>query len=704
MVEKESATFFIEYLSLQKWFRWVGPVLRVEREKNPQANLVLNIFDASPLGLFLVSVLSRWQGISVRKMNFQITDGLDEQGVSIQFRLLYEDLAELQRSISRDPVFQKFIHEADPAGRLREYLLKSPVCAYDYQGAGRFGQAWHALTLIQVSRWFAAKQGVNDSIVLFLHDRPWMKQLKLYAERSGVSVLSSGTAPKTGSRFKKYARLLTKIKGRTIRALIRYAVKSRIAGTKDQIPFVPYPRMAVEYWGNLNLAKPECHSDLFFLKRSALENRDVLLLFNSMLDPVDETKWQLLNLENISALALSVQASLIDSSFVPVFSQKPKNSRISHFNVNSQENPEIISLSRDADEYLDCKTYWRNLFSQFNIKLTTSWYKYDAQHMAIADALKELGGIATLYQRAYESNPSAATMASTDVLFGFSPQSGLIEQESLSNFSYYVSVGYIGDYRFSFLREKAQGIRSELRKNGARRILAFYDENTLDDGRWFTGHQFTRDNYAFLLNQFLRESDLGLILKPKRPDSLKSRLGPVARLLEEAQATGRCYIYREERSYGSFPPAAAGLGADIAIHEALSAGTAGIESALAGVPTLLLDRDGWPKSPLYKLGKGRIVFTSWPEIWQACLNFWQRPEDFRGILNWSDILNELDPFRDGRAAERLGTYLKWLLEGLKEGHDREEVMANAAARYAKQWGKDKMIEKSASKKAALSLL
>ena len=54
------------------------------------------------------------------------------------------------------------------------------------------------------------------------------------------------------------------------------------------------------------------------------------------------------------------------------------------------------------------------------------------------------------------------------------------------------------------------------------------------------------------------------------------------------------------------------------------------------------------------------------------------------------MLDELDPFRDGRAAERMGTYVHWLMEGFKAGHNREVVMAEAAERYCAAWGRDKV--------------
>jgi hypothetical protein len=92
---------------------------------------------------------------------------------------------------------------------------------------------------------------------------------------------------------------------------------------------------------------------------------------------------------------------------------------------------------------------------------------------------------------------------------------------------------------------------------------------------------------------------------------------------------------------------------------------------------------------MYELGVGRVVFQSWPELWEAlCVG---RKHGFQsGLGDWSPMLNRLDPFRDGRAAERLGTYLDWLLSGLNNGLTREKTMADAAERYCHLWGHDKV--------------
>ena len=53
-------------------------------------------------------------------------------------------------------------------------------------------------------------------------------------------------------------------------------------------------------------------------------------------------------------------------------------------------------------------------------------------------------------------------------------------------------------------------------------------------------------------------------------------------------------------------------------------------------------------------------------------------------------MDELGPFRDGLAAQRIGKYIYGLLlQGYEQGLDKESIMKNTAARYRKEWGDDK---------------
>jgi len=67
------------------------------------------------------------------------------------------------------------------------------------------------------------------------------------------------------------------------------------------------------------------------------------------------------------------------------------------------------------------------------------------------------------------------------------------------------------------------------------------------------------------------------------------------------------------------------------------------------------------------------------------------PNSIKGFGDWSSIIDDFDPFRDGKSAYRIGTYLHWLNQGLSQGLDKETVMLNCAARYREEWGDDKVI-------------
>ena len=61
------------------------------------------------------------------------------------------------------------------------------------------------------------------------------------------------------------------------------------------------------------------------------------------------------------------------------------------------------------------------------------------------------------------------------------------------------------------------------------------------------------------------------------------------------------------------------------------------------------------------------------------------------IGDWSPIIDDLDPFRDGKAVYRMNAFLNYLLEGFKQDLARDDALQMAAERYASDWGDDKVI-------------
>lgn len=680
--------FFIESLALGSWFFTVLPhMLR----KRPEICYVL---EASSLTMRVARGCARLLKIKIERFKFRYTDIHDEQGVAVGRKIFHYDLAEVQSQILAKPAFHA-LEKADLLnGRLRTFLAKKIVGGslhFDRESLVR------ALFLVQVLKWqLRRNRTINGETVLILEKRLWSQEIEQYAKSHGIRVMSILPNPSQ----KRLRQWLGRLPG--MRGLIRlyfwykqrryYPSSSAKKGTSTP-PINPQAqiKLAVEYYGQLNLNQPSCYSDLFFWQQSRFCSQNLLLTFNLAKDPLDQDKLVALQTHGISAVALSQGAR--GCAEAPLFlstSRKGYYERSNSWFVSLSKNKETRWLTEQIYEYWNQQKYWEDLFASYNVRMYLTWFKHGAQHCSIAEVLKSLNGITAAYQRSYEEIPAVGLATAADIEFAFSPAHAEVERLSGSVIPYHVVVGYLGDHRLPLLKEKAAHLRKLLKECGAERIVAFCDENTLPDSRWHKGHEFTQRNYAFLLNKVLSEPWFGLVIKPKAPTTIRQRLGPVAEVMECAERTGRCYVYGEGAIHSIHPPALAALSADLTIHEHLYAATAGMESALAGVPTLLMDHDNWQFSSLYRLGLGRVIFTDWDSMWEACCEHWRTPRGIPGFGDWAPVLDELDPLRDGRAAERMGTYLQWLVEGLEEGLDRELVMARAAERYCECWGNDKV--------------
>ena len=715
----DSPVYFVENLTLQVWILSVWPRLFRHRQRDGRRATRCYVIDGSRLAMLVAKALAWIAGATVERLVFRFADVRDETGMVSWLRLLYLDLADVQQDATREPVFQELAQALPRHDRLPRFLAKKLVGSISVNRQ----TTWRAVYLIQVCAWKAKREGLDGGATLVLERRPWLNAIVRYASVHGVTVIPVRAGPNIRAALRR--RLTPEILD--VLRYVRYRVswstlwrferrgsstpRSAISSNGQVAPpgrlegGAPEskPCVGVAYYGQLNLSHPERHSELFFWHGSSLRGEDVLVMFGSPSDPLDLEKWAELREHGMGAVVLHPGATTIPDA--PIITHPRAAGQKAHGGtLISHKGPEAAWLREQISDYHASQAYWSDVFARQNVKVYVTWYKNESANFPIAEALQELGGVTAVYQRSYEPHPSPNAAVGVDISFSFSQEAAEVERRSNSLIRYQVTAGYPGDHRFPLLRELAQTTRDKLQGSGARRILAYFDENTIDDGRWLNGHHFTRENYAFLLEKLLDVPWLGLVIKPKTPQTLRRRLGPVAEMLEHAEATGRCYIYEGGGAIqGWYPPAAAALAADVAVHN-LCARTAGIEAALAGVPTVLIDREGWSLGPLYQRSVAPQVFTDWEGLWEACDQHWSTPGGIPGFGDWSAILDGLDPFRDGRAAERVGTYIKWLIEGFQAGGDRETVMAGAAERYCALWGSDKVTEVNSALPSVPSIL
>lgn len=619
-------------------------------------------------------------GIETKPMRFRMIDVRDEKGLLLRYRISYGDLNEVQEEVLADASFNAWI-ERHGGGRLAPFLAKKAATS----SVTNHERLWRGLYFVQVCAWLLRQNAAGGEAELLIERSPWTAIVIRYAARFGLRA-REGSARNLAVNLRETATAAVGARGlgfwlRLVRAHGLSGAASVLA-RREPPPARRPARWATDYWGHLNLDQPELQSDLFYWQDSALHGAPGLLVFLTPSDPLTAERLETLRARGLDGLAAAPSAAAAPS--LPIF--RPTRAPAARAYGRLPDGPIGPWLARATRDYDKLRAFWSELFDREGVRLFTTWYKNDATHMAIADAMRDVGGVSAVYQRSYESLPTWALTCDTDVHFSYSPAQAALYRADGSRMRYHVATGFLGDHRFAALREPARLLRERLKRAGAERVIALYDEGSLDDARWHLGHERHRENYRFLLEKALSDGRLGLIVKPKGPKTLRRRLGALAPLLERAEATGRCFVFEGGTIQSSHCPAAAALAADLAVHGHLGAGTAALEAALAGTPTVMLDLEGWTLSPLYRLGVGRCVFTDWDSLWTAASEHWRRPGGVPGFGDWTPMLAELDPFRDGRAARRMGDYLAWLRDGLDAGLGRERAMSDAAERYAKAWG------------------
>ena len=138
-------------------------------------------------------------------------------------------------------------------------------------------------------------------------------------------------------------------------------------------------------------------------------------------------------------------------------------------------------------------------------------------------------------------------------------------------------------------------------------------------------------------------------------------------------------------------PAAAAVAADFPAAVDINSGA--VVSALAGCRSIHLDYVRLQDSPLsnwaklYKAGADRLVFNDPTKLWDSLNRYFDEP-GWNPTLGVADdtVLDEIDPFRDGGAGQRIGEYLRWYLQGLDDGLDLDLALGQADRRYANKWG------------------
>lgn len=345
-------------------------------------------------------------------------------------------------------------------------------------------------------------------------------------------------------------------------------------------------------------------------------------------------------------------------------------------------------ILRTGEILLNEIRYWLAFYSVFNIKIHCitggSDLKYIAQSIAF-DLNGSKKGFVVGKQRSELHWPAVCILGwyPVDVFFTWTPRAGQYLSPNVNKMITAVSTGYPNDLVFRHKQTDADQLKDSLRKREASYIISLFDNVHGPDIAHSTAN--VERFYLSFLNWLLEDKAVGVIIKSKKPSVLQ-RLPRVLPILEKAEATGRCIQLGDE--FGRLPVDAA-FASDISVGVGVS--SAVIEAAIAGCRSIHCDFSCLRFHEFYRWGYERIIFDDLDRLVAAMKSHKSGNRNCSELGDWTPFLDRLDPFRDGRAGERMGTYLRWCLERFDEGLGRDEIIRRANEKYNERWGTDKAV-------------
>jgi hypothetical protein len=244
-----------------------------------------------------------------------------------------------------------------------------------------------------------------------------------------------------------------------------------------------------------------------------------------------------------------------------------------------------------------------------------------------------------------------------------------------------ISGSFLSDHPDRETNSTAQGKVEEMRKQGVRYILTLLDNSPP-----------CPEYYQFFLQWLVEDPRLGLLIKSKGNSWNKMRKDGLDGLIERAYQTNRIHDLDSR-----FSPTDASRLSDFTIGVASMSALAA--SALEGARVLFLDYEQVDKGPqkpyciLHSLGLNRCVFYEPLLLRQSVIDYFKNSTANASLGDATPILDQLDPFRDGKASQRIGEFVSWYLEEIDNGSNPDDAVRKATDKYGEKWGEDKVIRK-----------
>jgi len=297
---KKKFVYIFEDISIGSWIAYIFPFLIQESFIGKKEIQGMYYINGSKAGVALARVTAGIFRAYMKQLKFQMSDIKDEKNDLCWINIFIEGLPALQNKIKNSTLYQKVTNKFKAKDRMPKYLfrkiLEADPTVYNFRLA-------HLLLILDV---ITSKIGEAGQPCLIINKTLWFKEIKSVAGSKGIDMVM---LERMNLKIFLFEFLRKSIFKRCYHAIIYYArmtnifIKSRKVFFSSKSLFKGNnlierglsnhdPKLAVEYYGKLNLDASELNSDLFFWQTSRLLADDIVVYFHLPQVPIDHKKLQ----------------------------------------------------------------------------------------------------------------------------------------------------------------------------------------------------------------------------------------------------------------------------------------------------------------------------------------------------------------------------------------------------------------------------
>jgi len=446
--------------------------------------------------------------------------------------------------------------------------------------------------------------------------------------------------------------------------------------------------IAINYQEGFNINK---RSDIFWIQDSGVDPKYVTIYYENpyMMTRHDKDK--------------TAQNFFFNAGINQVKLWEWDGSNNKYVYENIIEKLKLFNHSNDIEKWIKktaihlCKrsSFWAQFFEYFCINIHLDVTESGLELIFKQIAINHLGGLSVGKLRSYQPNLDGAlvTYYPYDVFFPWGIDSARITKSKspqinnilLSGFPYN-SKKPVHDKEIVLFKGIEKTARTKFN------ILLLDDNHSHNDGLYqFVSTEKMVLLYQSILDWAFEDEQIGLVIKPKKAHFLNSLPNIKKQIHKLEKRTDRCILIDD--SFQKMPNNYLD-NINIVIGVAVFFPSAVIECVVHGSKAVIYDYPNlrYHEPDLYKWGENKVIFPDLDLMINALKTYKIDPSSQPKLGDWSDKVHELDPFCDQKGGQRIGTYIRWLQDGYKIGHDRDIIIEHANRKYAQSWGQGKVYK------------